>query len=225
MKHEVVIMSSVQSPFVVHIIGACFETPNYCLVMDFMSGGNLFQLLSSSSPLEWNIRYQIALDVSRGIDTIHQLGIVHCDLKSLNILLDSQKRAKISDFGLSKVKTSTSGTTVIKPNVSGHTPKWSAPEILDGGHKTTKASDIYAFGIILWEISARKLPFDGLDIGQLYIHVCMKKGREKIHIDTPPEMSNLISCCWDGEPQKRPTMAEAVQILQKEQQNRGYKCL
>ena len=92
-----------------------------------------------------------ATDISAGLAYLHEEGILHRDLKSLNVLLTDTLRAKLSDFGLSRVKDETrSASTLSKP--SG-TLRWMAPENFSRKAKYTEASDVYSLGIILYQMN------------------------------------------------------------------------
>jgi WD40 repeat protein len=210
-KKEASMMASLRSPFIVSLYGVCLEKPHYSIVMEYMANGSLSNLLQNEKPIEWKIRYQIGLDVGGGLAYLHNYQMVHCDLKSLNILLDINHRAKISDFGLSKVKLETSFSTV-----AGGSTRWMAPELFDEGAKSTKAADVFAYGLVLWELGARKFPFATTRNEAVPMLVCRGK-REEITKDTPPSMAKLIAKCWNGRAESRPKIDEAVKTLQIEQ--------
>ena len=128
------------------------------LVAELMSGGELRELLNDKTQvLDWPLRLRIAQDIAEGVAFLHGKGLIHRDLKSLNILLDDERRAKIADFGLSrfmekstkqngkkKSRSLTGGTTLESPVSEGEgdvhsktmmtsargTPHWAAPEVL-----------------------------------------------------------------------------------------------
>ena len=108
---SVMATASTQSDYFVRLRGIVLEKPHYSLVMEYMPGGDLFRLLKSSQALTWTMRYRISLDMTIGLHHLHQQGILHRDLKSLNVLLDINFRAKLADFGLSTLKTSSASTT------------------------------------------------------------------------------------------------------------------
>ena len=151
---EIMIQLVFKSDHIVAIKGICLESP-YSLVMELMPKGSLYDLLHSNQELPWAIRYQIALDAAWGLKDLHEYKILHRDLKSLNILLDDRLRAKLADFGLAKVKNETSSQS----SVAKGTVLWMAPELFDDEPKMTTASDIYSFGMVLWELLTRKLPY------------------------------------------------------------------
>jgi serine/threonine protein kinase len=109
-KREASLMAKLSSPCIIRLYGACFEPTHYALVMEYMPKGSLFNVLQSTQVLDWKVRYQMGFDASVGLAHLHGENIIHADLKSLNVLVDSSYRCKLADFGLSKVKLATSAT-------------------------------------------------------------------------------------------------------------------
>ena len=161
-NREVEVMVKLGSPFVVQMHGVCFESPNYAIVMEYMAGGTLFDLLHDpNTVLEWDIRCRYGLGIAKGMAYLHGENIVHCDLKSPNILLGITKQdVKIADFGLSKMKATDS--LLFSTAVGGSAP-WMAPELVASltYPKYSEPADVYSFAIVLWEMAARKKPYQG----------------------------------------------------------------
>jgi len=101
-EQEARIMANAPHNSIVSFLGFCPELN--ALVMEYAPGGSLSSLLKSPKDISWPFRYQIALDMAEGMHYLHDRGILHRDLKSENILLDSQGRAKITDFGISLLR-------------------------------------------------------------------------------------------------------------------------
>ncbi len=99
-------------------------------------------------------------DIAVGLSILHVHELLHRDLKSLNILLDVNGRAKLCDFGLSTLKSQAKDTSEVG------TLLWNAPEVLQG-KAATAASDIYSFAMICWEVVTRRLPYSDPKTGQL----------------------------------------------------------
>ncbi len=161
--------------------------------------------------MPWSIRWEIALDIGRGLAYLHSKQIIHSDLKSLNVLLDNNYCAKISDFGLAKIKLETQGISDSKMG----TVRWCAPELFQGVSSSC-ASDIYSYGMILWEIAVRKLPFcDGLD--ESIVAGWIARGElEKLPTGVYDGYSQLIERCWKPAIE-RPTAKQVVEQLIKGQ--------
>lgn len=211
---EVQIMARLRSPNIISLYGYCLS-PKYCIVMEYMPKGSLFSVLRSNQPLDWNIRIKIATDMACGLAFLHQEKILHRDIKSLNVLLDEQYKAKLTDFGLSKIKGET--RTLSAKNDSAGTLAWMAPELFEAEPYTQK-SDVYSLGITFWELASRKIPFISAPNPNL-IPVWVGKGkRETIPADCPKKLATLIQACWEADPAKRPDSETVVAFLKKEQQ-------
>jgi tRNA A-37 threonylcarbamoyl transferase component Bud32 len=215
---ETSIMANLRHSNIVQLRGVCLE-PHYCIVMEFMEKGALFNVLQDEAEiLPWHpIRWQIAIDISRGLAYLHSLNILHRDLKSLNVLLNSDMHAKLTDFGLSKIK-----TEMIKTMTQGTlgTPRWVAPELIisDEDSKTqkreyTKKADMYSYGIILNEIASRQIPFAEVENEIVVLQKITQGKRPSIPKDCPSGYAELITRCWSQRPEDRPDADEAVQIL------------
>jgi serine/threonine protein kinase len=106
------------------------------------------------------LRNKMAYQAAKGMHFLHSSGIVHRDLKSLNLLLDSKWNVKVSDFGLTKFREELKRGNAKEIQGSVH---WTAPEILNEVIDVDyMLADIYSFGIILWELSTRQQPYMGL---------------------------------------------------------------
>jgi len=157
----------------------------------------------------------MAIDIAQGLVHLHGRKILHRDLKSGNILLDAQGRAKISDFGLAKIKQEVSSSTTKTSKAVGSV-RWRAPELFKRQAVATPAADIYSFGMILWELATRQLPFSDAADEQTVISWIKDGEQEKIPADCPKALADMIQACW-GPPDKRPTAAEILTQLKQAQ--------
>ena len=181
--------ASAQSDYLVRLRGVILEKPHYSLVMEYLPGGDLFHLLKSSQEMTWPMRYRISLDMTIGLHHLHGHGAFHRDLKSLNVLLDMNFRAKLADFGLSTLKTSSASTTA--GGFKG-TVLWSAPELFKRGAKASVASDIYSLGMILWELVSRQIPFADAPTTAIAMDWVKSGEQENIPEGTPEEFKALF---------------------------------
>ncbi len=228
-KTETEVMVRANSPWVVSLYGVSKAPGRMALVMEYMSQGSLNQLLHSKQPLSWSLRYQMAADIGRGLLVLHGKGILHCDLKSDNVLLDGY-RAKLSDFGLSKVKT-TSRSSSHRGGPSVGTEGWMAPELfLDftviakdpiTGKRVlpkvvyTEQSDIYGYSMILWEMASRKSPYAEMGLQGSNLQNFVKIGeREEIPDECPEAFAELIEGGWKQKPEERLPLAWMIERLQ-----------
>nr|XP_018461717.1 PREDICTED: probable receptor-like protein kinase At1g80640 [Raphanus sativus] len=162
-QNEVDLLSKIHHPNIISLLGHTSEISSSFIVYELMEKGSLDAQLhgpSRGSALTWHMRMKIALDTARGIEYLHERcrpPVIHRDIKSSNILLDSSFNAKISDFGLA-VTNGMHGKNNIK--LSG-TLGYVAPEyLLDG--KLTDKSDVYAFGVVLLELLLGRKPVEKL---------------------------------------------------------------
>ncbi|GMI93292.1 chitin elicitor receptor kinase 1, LysM-containing receptor-like kinase 1 [Hibiscus trionum] len=154
---ELKVLTHVHHLNLVRLIGYCVEGSLF-LVYEFIENGNLSQHLRKRDrdPLPWSARVQIALDSARGLEYIHEHTVpvyIHRDIKSANILIDNNFRAKVADFGLTKL--TEFGNTSMQTRLVG-TFGYMPPEYAQYGDVSPKV-DVYAFGVVLYElISARE---------------------------------------------------------------------
>jgi tetratricopeptide (TPR) repeat protein len=210
-KTEMQIMASLRAPNIVTFYGCVLGNPTYGIVMEYMPKGSLYSVLHSSQTLDWPTRYKICLDIAGGLAFLHASHVLHRDLKSLNILLDENYRAKLTDFGLAKIKTRTRTRTSTDQMVG--TYGWIAPELTDAAADFTPQCDIFSLGVVLWEITTRKLPYETAVNPAFISFWYAQNKREDIPADCPPKLAHLIKLCWDTDPNKRPNAAQVVQDL------------
>jgi serine/threonine protein kinase len=133
------------------------EQDNYYITMEYVSGGDLKKFIRRSKRLDIGTAISIAKQVCEGLGEAHGLGIVHRDLKPNNIMIDDLGNAKIMDFGIAR--------TVKSKGITGSgvmigTPEYMSPEQVDGKDVDGR-TDIYAMGVILYEMLTGQLPFEG----------------------------------------------------------------
>lgn len=213
--NEFQVMARLRFPHIVQFYGYC-PGPHYCLVMEYMPGGSLYHLLHGKEAIKWDIRIRISTDIACGLAFLHKQNILHCDVKSANVMLAENWRAKLVDFGMSKIRT---GSYQVSQNKPGGTYEWLAPELVDDS-ECTKASDIYSLGVTFWEIATRKHPFTKFTAPRVLIPMRVKNGlKETIPEDVPKKLSTLIQKCWELVPDKRPTADQVAQYLLSEKDN------
>ncbi|CAL1397430.1 unnamed protein product [Linum trigynum] len=210
-RQEVSLMKRLRHPNVLLFMGAVTSPQRLCIVTEFLPRGSLFQLLQrNTTKLEWRRRVQMALDIARGMNYLHHFNppIVHRDLKSSNLLVDRNWTVKVGDFGLSRLKHETFLTTK-----SGKgTPQWMAPEVLRN-ERSDEKSDIYSFGVVLWELATEKIPWHNLNSMQVIGAVGFMNQRLEIPKDLDPRWASVIESCWLSDPASRPTFQELLDKL------------
>ncbi|RWW30785.1 hypothetical protein GW17_00004633 [Ensete ventricosum] len=227
---EVLLLSRLHHRNLVNLVGYCIDKSQRMLIYEFMTNGNLANFLYSDSPriLSWEERLQIASDVSHGIEYLHEGAIppvIHRDLKSANILLDKSMRAKVADFGLSKEETFDDRKSGLKGTYGYMDPDYMST------NQFTKKSDIYSFGIILFELITAINPQQGL-LDYINLAVIGEDGKadweeildKKLVGRSNPEEVRLLADiaykCLHKTPRKRPSIADLTLSISSIRQRR-----
>ncbi|KAM0017872.1 putative protein kinase RLK-Pelle-CrRLK1L-1 family [Helianthus debilis subsp. tardiflorus] len=227
---EIMMLSRYTHKNLISLRGFCAESGERILVYEHASNGSLDHHLSSTT-LSWTQRLKTCLDAARGLAYLHdhkgtQQRVLHRDIKSANILLDDNWNAKVSDMGLSKIGPANQRHTNLVTNVVG-TLGYCDPSYMET-YNLTKESDIYSFGVVLFEVLCGKLCFrytnDQLEIlvpmwKQSYID---KKLDQIIFKDLKPSMdpssletfSEIAFQCLHYSREQRPKMSILVKRLE-----------
>ncbi|CAI7777999.1 unnamed protein product, partial [Closterium sp. NIES-54] len=157
-------MASKHHPHLVRLLGYCMDMNTttrhieQILIYEYMVNNNLESWIGPGvdHPLSLRQRLDVLIGVAKGLQYLHDFGIVHRDIKPANILLDEKMQARIADFGLMKLSAGTCmGTSVAATRVMG-TPGYVDPAYFKT-HKATPAADVHSFGVVmLVVITARK---------------------------------------------------------------------
>lgn len=209
-QQEVMMLATLKHANIVRFIGACRKSMVWCIVTEYAKGGSLRQYLtrrtSRAVPLKLAIKH--ALDVAKGMEYVHRLSLIHRDLKSDNLLIFGDKSIKIADFGVARIEVQTEGMT---PETG--TYRWMAPEMIQHRPYTHKV-DVYSFGIVLWELITGMLPFPKMTAVQAAFAVVNRGVRPTIPDDCLPVLREIMTSCWDANPDVRPSFSEIVRMLE-----------
>ncbi|KXN83775.1 Serine/threonine-protein kinase HT1, partial [Leucoagaricus sp. SymC.cos] len=173
--------------------------PGICLVSPWMPNGDLNHYLEENPETP---RIPLIVDIIAGLRYLHELKIVHGDLKAKNILISKDKRAMIADFGISYVN-----LTGVSTGDTGGTLNWMAPEIcISGGQApVTVESDMWSFGCVFTGM----VPFFQYNQAQLFVAFCRRHITPFIvpqgSVGIDPGIRILMRMCWEHEPKDRPT--------------------
>ncbi|PSS21779.1 Serine/threonine-protein kinase [Actinidia chinensis var. chinensis] len=205
---EVFIMRKVRHKNVVQFIGACTKPPSLCIITEYMSGGSVYDYLhKQKGTFKLPSLLRVAIDISKGMNYLHQNNIIHRDLKAANLLMNENEVVKVADFGVARVKAQTGVMTA-----ETGTYRWMAPEVIEHKPYDHKA-DVFSFGIVLWELLTGKLPYEYLTPLQAAVGVVQKGLRPTIPKNTLPKLAELLERCWQQEPTSRPDFSEIIDIL------------
>lgn len=231
LHEEASLMASLRHPNIVQFMGIVSSPP--AVVTEYCARGSLTdvlraareQMLNDQSKmatreLTWKRLLGMAADAATGMLHLHAraVPIIHRDLKSPNILVDSHWKVKICDFNMSRIM---EGAGTRSSSLAGMNPRWLAPEVL-AGEKPTMAADAFSFGVVLWELLTWEIPWSKenpwtvvsvvINGGRLPI-----PGKQNLPIQSEfkklDDFISLIHLCWAQNPYDRPTFTEIVQQL------------
>ena len=193
----------------------CVYDNEYAMVTEFLSGGSLFDFLhKEGESLEEEKIFYICKDMALGMSYLHGKNVLHCDLKSSNVLIDEYWNVKICDFGLSRIRNTKKNKK--NNNIRVGTPHWMAPEILKG-EKYEYESDVYSFGIILWKMLTGQIPYKDKSTADI---IDLVGNDETHHIPIPnypnPLFLKIFFMCTERDMKKRPSFKYIVEMLEEE---------
>lgn len=215
-KQEAKLFSMLQHPNIIKLEGVCLEEPNLCLVMEYARGGTLNRVLTGRR-IPPHILVNWAVQIARGMHYLHEgavVPIIHRDLKSSNILLlekienddIGRKTLKITDFGLAREWHKTT-----KMSAAG-TYSWMAPEVIKSS-LFSKGSDVWSYGVLLWELLTGEVPYRGIDGLAVAYGVAVNKLTLPIPSTCPEPFAKLMEECWDQDPHVRPSFSCILEQL------------
>ncbi len=221
---EVSIMASLRHPNVVQFLGFCLSPP--CLAIEYCPRGSIYDIFVASETdenamkeLTWEKRVNMAIGTATGMLHLHSRSpqVLHRDLKSPNVLVAADWTVKVSDFNLSKLVEDAMKSAKASTAGGASNPRWLAPEQFND-EKATAATDVYSFGVFMWELLALKLPW--LDVNAYTIPTKVLAGQRPAMpavLPGPPALLAkyvaLMNKCWAQEPAARPGFKEIVGAL------------
>ncbi|XP_047377679.1 mitogen-activated protein kinase kinase kinase 21 isoform X2 [Sciurus carolinensis] len=230
-RREARLFAMLRHPNILELRGVCLRQPHLCLVLEFARGGALNRALACAAAapdprtraprrarrIPPHVLVNWAVQIARGMLYLHEEAIVpilHRDLKSSNILLLEEikhndvhnKTLKITDFGLAREWHRTT-----RMSAAG-TYAWMAPEVIRSS-LFSKGSDIWSYGVLLWELLTGELPYRGIDGLAVAYGVAVNKLTLPIPSTCPELFAKLMKACWERDPHVRPSFALILQQL------------
>uniref|UniRef100_A0A8C4QDI5 mitogen-activated protein kinase kinase kinase n=1 Tax=Eptatretus burgeri TaxID=7764 RepID=A0A8C4QDI5_EPTBU len=212
-RQEGKLFSMLHHPNIIALRGVCLQEPNLCLIMEYARGGPLNRALAGRR-IPPPILVDWAVQIARGMHYLHEeaiVTIIHRDLKSSNILLLehienddlSSKTLKITDFGLARewhrtTKMSQAGTYA-----------WMAPEVVKFS-MFSKGSDVWSYGVLLWELLTGEVPYRGIDGLTVAYGVAVNKLTLPIPTTCPEPFVRLMEDCWQADLHARPSFTSVL---------------
>ncbi|CAN0927629.1 Probable L-type lectin-domain containing receptor kinase S.5 [Linum grandiflorum] len=233
---EVITIGNLHHRNLVKLIGWAYERKEYLLVYEYMPNGSLDRFVfqdeknGSSLNLNWGVRLRVISGAAQALEYLHngcEKKVLHRDIKSSNIMLDSEFNAKLGDFGLARTYVQSDQTHHSTKEVAG-TPGYMAPEIFLTG-RATEETDIYAFGILLLEVACGRKPGGWMDqddygsnivkwVWELYKTENLTTAADaRLNGDFPAEDMACVlilglACCHPN-PNNRPSMKFVLKVL------------
>ncbi|XP_056276644.1 mitogen-activated protein kinase kinase kinase 13-A-like [Pseudoliparis swirei] len=209
---EAEILSVLSHKNIIQFYGAVLESPNYGIITEYASAGSLYEYLSSEQSEEMDMEQIMtwAIEIAKGMHYLHAeapVKVIHRDLKSRNVVMTADRVLKICDFGASKFLSHTTHMTVV-----GTFP-WMAPEVIQS-LPVSETCDTYSYGVVLWEMLTREVPFKGFEGLQVAWLVVEKQERLTIPTSCPGSFAELMRKCWQADPKERPQFKQVLVNLE-----------
>ncbi|KAM3875202.1 mitogen-activated protein kinase kinase kinase 10 [Diretmus argenteus] len=215
-RQEARLFWMLRHPNIISLRGVCLREPNLCLVMEYARGGALNRALAGKK-VPPKVLVNWAVQIATGMDYLHNqtfVPVIHRDLKSSNILILepleggdlSGKTLKITDFGLAREWHQTT-----KMSAAG-TYAWMAPEVIKLS-LFSKSSDVWSFGVLLWELLTGEVPYREIDALAVAYGVAMNKLTLPIPSTCPEPFAQLLGECWSPNPHSRPSFTSILMRL------------
>jgi serine/threonine protein kinase len=204
---EAAIMAQFVHPYVIGLVGVVTIGEPLLVVIEYCEHGSLNKYLEKHE-VDLKTKYMLAADCAEGLAYLSSLKFVHRDIAARNVLVSSERRAKISDFGMSR-ETSDSAYYHSK---GGQLPvRWTAPEALED-RKFSEQSDVWSFGVLMYEIWTKAaLPYKDMNNQKVWVAV-LGGYRLSCPEGCPVEVHKLMLRCWT-EPHERPRFTELGEQL------------
>ena len=207
---EIRILRGIKNKHIVKYLGSEMIQDAFCIYLEYLPGGSIARLLYNLGALpEVTVRAYL-IQILKGLDYLHNNGIIHRDLKGANILLDSKGKAKLSDFGCSKQYIVADAESGFITSVKGSLP-WMAPEVIKQKGYGRKA-DIWSVGCVALEMLTAKRPWDTDNNHVCFMMKIVSEGtRPEIPEQLSDEAKDFLMNCFQRDPACRKSARELLQ--------------
>ncbi|CAF0765416.1 unnamed protein product [Brachionus calyciflorus] len=213
---EASIMKEMKHSNLVQLLGICTREPPYYIITEFMPNGNLLDFLRNSNKddlLSFNVLLYFGVQIASAMSYLESKNFIHRDLAARNCLVGENHLVKVADFGLARL-INQSNQSEYTAHIGAKFPiKWTAPEGL-AYNKFSSKSDVWAFGVLLWEIATYgKSPYQGVELANVY-HLLDSGYRMECPDSCPLNVYELMRRCWQWEPTNRPSFSEIYKEIE-----------
>lgn len=195
-RKEIKMMAKTSCEYVVRVLGYATAERTLTIVMELMTKGSLYDLLHTrKEPLSVITRMRMARHCALGLQHLHDLKVMHRDIKSMNILVNDNYSCKLTDFGCAK---SLNEQGALLNTANSGTPLWMAPEVKMGHYDYS--ADVYSLGLVIYELLEKRLPqYDQM--------------RATVVIPREYDSKEIVGPCLNPDPRRRPKASEIVHKL------------
>ncbi|KAF9644146.1 kinase-like protein [Thelephora ganbajun] len=214
---EIVTWNFLRHPNVLPLLGVMVTENRFAMVSNWMINGNINDFIKACPDVN---RLELLIGVSKGLVYVHSRGMIHGDLKGLNILIDQAGNARLADFGLVAIIPDATNPMTQSSCTQGGTVRWMSPELIEPQQfgfehsRPTKSSDCYALGMVIYETISGHVPFH--EYGTLTIPIKVLRGEyPRREVRFPDSLWEMLLLCWRSEPNTRPNVEDVLRHLER----------
>ncbi|WP_436795347.1 protein kinase domain-containing protein [Actinospongicola halichondriae] len=201
-QRELAVLASLRHDAIVPLLDVVDDDGDIVLVMPYLDGGNLGEVLRTEGPLSTERVRAIASRLLPALAVAHRAGVIHRDIKPANVLFDSDGRAHLADFGVASTRDDTNGLT--RTGMVVGTPGFLSPEQARG-ETVTAAADIAALGATLHFAATGRSPYEGGDAPAVLLRT--SRAKASVDRDLDRDLRRMLVTMLDGRPERRPSAA------------------
>jgi eukaryotic-like serine/threonine-protein kinase len=211
-EREAKILQQFRNPSIVRFLGYGKYRGTYYIAMEFIQGNTLEKYLTEVGPLPWREVVDLAIQVCDALHYAHERGVVHRDLKPSNLMVTEDRKVKLTDFGIAKDLDATSLTATGR---TLGTAAYMAPEQIRGTPAVSHKTDLYALGVVLYQMLVGRAPYEGSSpVVLMHCHLNESVPRPSAKVqEIPKALDDLVVALMAKTPAERPWDAAAVGVV------------